>query len=185
MPIDELWDLFADLTNIYELMEEIRAVLASLVWGIAALLDLFLHAGWALVAATLGLLLAYWIVRGLYWLLGGRISEGLDYIKTRRAVLICVLVQFLMDVLGHAHAVFRQGLPVTLGNLAKHAARDFHVELWTASLVVCGVAILWMLVQMVRRSEDVGRAIRWLAYSVAMFASISSHMWWDRLLTLG
>ena len=182
MPIDELWDLFADLTNIYELMEEIRAVLASLMWGIAALLDLFLHAGWALAAATFGLVLAYWMVRGLYWLLGGRINGGLDYIEARRVVLNCVLVQFLMDVLGHAHAVFRQGLPVTLQNLATQAARDFHVELWTASLIVCGVAVLWMLVQVVRKSEGVGRATRWFAYSVANIATLSSHMWWDRLL---
>lgn len=185
MPIDELWDLFADLTNLYELVEEIRAVLASLTWGIAALLDLFLHAGWALVAATAGLLLAYWLARGLYWLLGGRINEGLDYIETRRAILICVLVQFLMDVLGHAHAVFRQGLPVTLQNLAQHAARDFHNELWMASLIAFGTLALWMLFQIVRKSEGVGGPIRWVAYSGALFATLSSHMWWDRLLFFG
>ncbi len=185
MPIGELWDLFADLTNIYELVEEIRAVLASLVWGIAALLDLFLHAGWALVAATAGLLLAYWLARGLYRLLGGRVEEGLSYIEARRVVIVCVLAQFLMDVLGHAHAVFRQGLPVTLSNLAQHAARDFHAELWTASLVACGVAALWLLLQAVRKAGGVDRAMRWWAYAVAMFAGLSSHMWWDRLLTFG
>jgi hypothetical protein len=191
MPIGDLWDLIADLTNIYELVEEIRAVLATLNWGIVVLLDLFLHAGWAIIAAVAGLWLAYWLARGLYFALGGRRDEweGLSFTTTKRVVLVCVLAQFLMDVQGHAYAVWRQGLPVTLGNIWQHSARDFHAASWAVALGGCVVVVIYLLVRtaLVLRGKPGGleSAMRVFGYTVALFAALSSHMWWDRLLSFG
>ncbi len=63
MPIGELWDLFADLTNIYELVEEIRGWIGIFGWSINALLDLGLHFLWASASGLLVLYLTYYSMR--------------------------------------------------------------------------------------------------------------------------
>jgi len=193
MPIDKIADLLADLLNIWEFLEEIRRWLATFEWSVNALLDLFLHAGWSAVASLVGLWLAYWAVRLLYFALGGRANDegGFSFALTRRVVGVGVLMQFMMDVLGHAYAVFRQDLPVTLGNLGQHSARDFHTESWCLALVACIGLGIYLVVRMADAlkhpvegpSTRFNIATCWFSYGVAMLASLSAHMWWDRLLS--
>ena len=72
MPINELWDLFADLTNIYELVEEIRGWIAIFGWSVNAILDLGLHFLWGASLGLLALYLTFFSMRGLWRFLAAR-----------------------------------------------------------------------------------------------------------------
>ncbi len=193
------------LDLILGLLRRANNILGTVQWSANALLDLFLHAAWSAVAALAGLWLAYWAVRGLYFVLapggsaraGDQGQQGLSFALTKRVVWLCVLAQFLVDILGHAYAVFRQGLPVTLETLGKYAARDFHAEAWVLSLAIClafGVHLVIRLIDTLKHSSGepdgglrmrLGDAMRRFSYTVALFGSLSAHMWWDRLLSFG
>lgn len=190
MPIDKLFKL------LWEIVEEIHRWLRVFDWSANALLDLFLHAAWSGAASLLGLWLAYWAVRALWFVLGPRSGseQGLSFVLSRRVVCVCILAQFMLDILGHAYAVFRQDLPVTLANLGQHSARDFHAEAWCLSLALCLVVGVYVGIRLkdalkYQTAKELPArldgAMRWFGYAVALLASLSSHMWWDRLLSFG
>jgi len=173
----------------------LNELIAMVGWAVNGVLDLFLHAAWAGVAAVSGLWLAYWGIQGLYFVLTSRTGgHGLDFTITKRTAVVCTLAQFLMDILGHAYAVFRQDIPVTMGNLFQYGARDFHAESWIVSglvFVVVGAFAALRLVDAVRQADatpgagmpaTLEVAARRFGYAAALFLSVSSHLWWDRLL---
>jgi len=191
-------DILEFAKMLIEIVQGLHGALETAHWAANAALDLFLHAGWSGCASLAGLLLAYWAVRGLYFVLAPKVSGGggLGWVITRRAVSLCVLAQFAMDTLGHAYAVFRQDLPVTLENLGKYAARDFHCEAWCLSGLVCLIFGVYLVIRMrdalrpPDEDEDpvdslparLDDAMRRFSYTVALFASLSAHCWWDRML---
>lgn len=116
---------------------------------------------------------------------------GFGFATTRRVVWLCILVQLVVDLLGHAYSVFRLGLPVTLENIQKCGARDFHAESWCLSIIICivfGVRLIIRMFDATRNPSEslptrLDAAIRQFSYTVAVFASLSAHMWWDGLLS--
>lgn len=59
------------------------------------------------------------------------------FILSCRVVGVGIVAGFLVDMLGHAWAVFRAGLPVTLANIHAYGTRAFHTEVWVVSGLVC------------------------------------------------
>lgn len=72
MPIGDLWDLLADLLNIYELVEEIRGWMAIFGWSVNALLDLGLHFLWAASLGSLALYATFYFTRTVWRFLAAR-----------------------------------------------------------------------------------------------------------------
>ena len=103
MPIGELWDLFADLTNIYELVEEIRGWIAIFGWSINALLDLGLHFLWASVSGLLALYLTYYSMRTVWRFLAAqrRLAASYRAEGEGRIWSFCMLLGFFVAWLSH------------------------------------------------------------------------------------
>jgi hypothetical protein len=119
-------------------------------------------------------------------------ERWLRFVLTRRVVWLCILAQFVVDILGHAYAVFRSQRPVTFENIAKYGARDFHAESWCISAIICIVFGVYLLIKTVDALNDkeylpvyLDTAMRRFSYIVALFASISAHVWWDGILSFG
>lgn len=184
-------DLLEFIRMIIDLVQSISNMVNIVGWAGNAALDLFLHAMWSGVASVLGLWLSYWGAHFFYFVLNPKanLGDGLSFIITRRVAWLCILAQFTVDILGHAYAVFRKGIPVTVENVAKYSARDFHAESWSLSAVICIVLGVYLAIRLIdalrndNSQERLNSAVRRFSYGIALFASLSAHMWWDGLLS--